>query len=41
MPMTKPLTAGSFDPETTSLLATAFEKAWQTILASQVRRQIR
>jgi hypothetical protein len=26
MPMTKSLTAGSFDPETTSLLETAFDK---------------
>jgi hypothetical protein len=34
MLMTKPLTAGGFDPETTSLLVRAFERISRRIAAS-------
>ena len=33
--MTKLLGSESFDPETTTLLGTAFERAWLTVQASQ------
>jgi hypothetical protein len=29
-----PLDRGSFDPETTTLLITAFERSWETVLRS-------
>lgn len=32
--MTRPSAQGAFDPETTQLLATAFEKAWEALQAS-------
>ena len=31
MPMAKLLSSRAFDPETTSLLGAAFDKAWQTV----------
>ena len=31
MPMAKLLSSRAFDPETTSLLGSAFDKAWQTV----------
>ena len=34
MPMAKLLTSRAFDPETTSLLGAAFDKAWQTVQTS-------
>jgi hypothetical protein len=34
MPMAKLLTGRAFDPETTSLLGAAFDKAWQTVQTS-------
>ena len=34
MPMAKFLTSRAFDPETTSLLGAAFDKAWQTVQTS-------
>src|SRR4029079_4166493 len=34
MPMAKLLTRRAFDPETTSLLGAAFDKAWQTVQTS-------
>jgi hypothetical protein len=34
MPMAKLLSRRAFDPETTSLLGAAFDKAWQTVQAS-------
>ena len=34
MPMAKLLTNRAFDPETTSLLGAAFDKAWQTVQTS-------
>jgi hypothetical protein len=35
MPMAKLLTSRAFDPETTSLLGAAFDKAWQTVQTSE------
>jgi len=34
MPMAKLLSSRAFDPETTSLLGAAFDKAWQTVQTS-------
>ena len=34
MPMAKLLSSSAFDPETTSLLGAAFDKAWQTVQTS-------
>jgi hypothetical protein len=34
MPMAKLLTSRAFDPETTSSLGAAFDKAWQTVQTS-------
>jgi hypothetical protein len=34
MPMAKLLTSRAFDPETTSLLGAAFDKAWQSVQIS-------
>ena len=34
MPMAKLLASRAFDPETTSLLGAAFDKAWQTVQTS-------
>ena len=34
MPMAKLLSRRAFDPETTSLLGAAFDKAWQTVRTS-------
>jgi len=34
MPMAKLLTSRAFDPETTSLLGAAFDRAWQTVQTS-------
>ena len=34
MPMAKLLTSRAFDPETTSLLGAAFDKAWETVQTS-------
>jgi hypothetical protein len=35
MPMVKLLASRAFDPETTSLLGAAFDKAWQTVQTSR------